>query len=66
MIGVNPSCLSAIFLRRDSSSSHQEKQLRKQLDPISHLHYPASTPEQSTVLQLVLSISSHVTDINRS
>jgi hypothetical protein len=40
------------------SSLHQEKQLRKQLDPICHLHYPVSIPAQWTECQLVLFISS--------
>ena len=39
-------------------SLHQEKQLRKQLDPISHLHYPISIPAQWTEYQLGLFISS--------
>jgi hypothetical protein len=39
------------------SSLHQEKQLRKQLDPIFHLHYPVSVPAQLTEYQRVLIFS---------
>jgi hypothetical protein len=46
------------FWPRDAVSLHQEKQLRKQLDPISHLHYPISIPAQWTEYQIVLFISS--------
>jgi hypothetical protein len=42
----------------DESSLHQKKKLRKQLDPISHLHYPVSIPVQWIEYQIVLLISS--------
>jgi hypothetical protein len=45
------------FGLRGEVSLHQERQLRKQLDPISHLHYQASIPAQWIEYQLVLLIS---------